>query len=348
MNMLKGLYFPGTTPDPKLFCRLLCLLDKVDFYQVVESGKGTGGDTDGVINWRGQVVAPLGADRARFLTMIHEIKGHAADFSGGFLAALSNDALADRGESSVWQLVANLHGKKKTPDQDPLLVEKLWQARLVLKLAEVLAEERAEIARALTEFGARELAVFDALKGEFDEQDECEEFFRENDLNLGLGQAAPQVRHLLKAWGTLFALDHREHSFLVTECEACAATLFDAWEELTAGRPQLLVELELPARESVAAMETARKTMAGARMATVDALKAIVGRQPAGLANLTKAAELWQAEVAGDEGRKRSLAIYLLRGPSLRTLWARLSGMAVAGDAGGTQHSLVGILGPSA
>ena len=347
MNMMRGLYFPGTGPKKEVFCSLLCLLDKVDFYQIVEKEEADGCGNDGAAYWESHVVLPLGEDRDRFLAMIRDIKTHAADFYGGYLAALSDDSLVDRGESSVWQLVANLHGESEASNHDQVLTEKLWQARLVLKLAEILTEERAEIADGLTEFGRKERAVFNALKGGLGDSGECDEVFRTNDLNIAPSQDGTHVGHLLKAWGALFVMDTNKHSFMVTDSEDGAAILFDAWEELSAEQPQLLVELDLPFVESVAAMEGIRDELEAAGTVTREGLKEILeGDTVSVTANLKMAVELWQSKVATMECRKWGLDIYLSQGHSLREVWGRISGMPVDNDSGGRQRGMVAVLRP--
>ena len=347
MNMLRGLYFPGTGPKKELFCSLLCLLDKVDFYQIVAEEEAAGSN-DGSPYWEGHVVMPLGEDRDRFLAMIRDIKAHAADFYGGYLSSLSADSLIDRDESSVWQLVASLHGENKESDQDPVLTEKLWQARLILQLAEILAEEQADINKGLTDLNRAEQAVFNAMKGELDDSADYDEVFPASGQEIGGGQAGGKIKHLLKAWGALFVMDSKQHPLLVTDSEDAAAILFDAWEELSAERPQLLAELDLPVTESIAAMTASRDELAEAGTAVSNGLQDILaGDEDSGIANLKTAAELWQNKAAAMAARKCRLAIYLLPGHSLREVWGRISGMPVAEAVNGRQSSLVAVLRPA-
>lgn len=350
MKILSGLYFPGTRlPEDSLYS-LLCLLDRVDFYQVVEGKEADPPGNDGAAYWRGQVVLPLGKDRDRFLAMIRDIKSHAADFYGSYLSALSDNALVDRDESSVWQLVANLHGENNQSDHDPVLTEKIWQARMVLQLAEILADERAELVDALAEFGRREQAVLDALKGEFDEPAEGEGLMRTADLGVARGPDGVQTRHLLKAWSTLFLMDANEHPLMVTDSLDSAEIIFDAWEELSGGKPQLLVEVAMPSPASSEAMVSARSELGEARTGICAALQEIVGPEVfAGTADLNVAAEHWRATVmAMERGPKWCFAIYLLAGQPLRKVWGRVSGLAVGQEAGGSQHVLLGVIRPMA
>lgn len=342
MNMLNGLYFPGTGPNKELFCSLLCLLDKIDFYQIVAQEDAV--DDDVSPYWEGQVVLPLGEERDRFLATIRDIKAHAADFYGSYLAALSTESLVDRDEASVWQLVASLHGQNKKVEHDPALTEKLWQARLILQLAEILAEEQADLNKNIANLNRAEQAVFAALKGIHDDADECDEVLPTASLERG-GQSAGKIKHLLKAWGTLFVMDPVRHALLVTDNEDGTAILFDAWEELSGERPQLLAELDLPVVGSVAAMEASRTELAEARTALCNSLQdTLAGNWGADRAKLKAAVELWQGQVGARSGVKCRLDLYLLAGHPLQDAWSRISSMAVDNDNNGSQSSLVAVV----
>jgi hypothetical protein len=347
MNVLSGLYFPETGLAKGLFCSLLCLLDKVDFYQVVEKAE-VGGGNDASPYWQGRVVLPLGDDRDRFLGMIRDVRAHAADYYSGYLAALSAGSLIDRDESSVWQLVANLHGANKESGQDPLLIEKLWQARLVLQLAEILRDEQAGLANALAELAQQEQTVFKAIKGELDDPDDDPDgVFQVEAPSPEVGQKGARAGHLLKAWGALFVMDTAKHTFLATDHEDGAAILFDAWEEMSGARPGLLVELAVPVAKSLEDMKASREKLAMARTAVVTALQDILaGVEVAGTAKLKRAAELWQSKAAEVAGRKSCIGIYLAPGGSSREVWGRVSGMPPPNVDEGRQSALIAVLGP--
>lgn len=344
MNILNGLYFPGTGPNKELFCSLLCLLDKVGFYQIV--APDAAGDNEVSLYWEGQVVLPLGEERDRFLATIWDIKTHAADFYGSYLSALSAESLVDRDEASVWQLVASLHGQNKKTEQDPALTEKIWQARLLLHLAGILAEEQADLTKNIVDLNRAEQAVFDALKGVHDDLADCAEVLPTAGLELGSGQSAGNIKHLLKAWGTLFVMDPAKHALLVTDNEDGAAILFDSWAELSGERPQLLAELDLPVVGSVAAMEASRTELAEARTALVNSLLDTLADNgvAADPAKLKAAVELWQGQIGAIAGARCRLDIYLLASHPLQDAWSRISNMAATNDNKGSQPSLVAVL----
>ena len=164
---------------------------------------------------------------------------------------------------------------------------------------------------------------------------------------LGGDQPAGKIKHLLKAWGTLFVMDPARHGVLVTDSEDGAAILFDGWEELAGERPQLLAELDLPVVGSVAAMEASRTELAEARTALCNSLQDILaGDGGEDSVKLKAAVELWQGQVGAITGVKCRLDIYLLAGHPLQNAWGRISSMAVDNENKGSQPSLVAVLKP--
>lgn len=346
MKILAGLYFPGTEPDKEVFLTLLCLLDQVNYYRIVEGETGVDSDEEGAAYWQGRVVLPLGEDRVRFLAMIRDIRSHSADFYGGYLSALSASSLVDRDESSVWQLVANLHGHSNS-EQDRLKTRKLWQARMVLYLAEIMKAEQVDLANDLAELGRREQAASNALKGDIPDADDDQDIFQISNLNLAGGEKRVSVGNLLKAWGTLFVIDPSLNPFIFTDNEDAAAIIFDGWEELSGERPQHLAEIKVPLLASVGELEAARVHGGEAGSAINDALKNILdGKVASGTAELKTALGLWRGRELSKDVRQRTVGIYLLQGHSLKDVWARVCHLPVDNQTAGDQQSLVAVLGP--
>jgi hypothetical protein len=348
MNILKGLYFPGTGPGEAGAGSLLCLLDKIEYYLVVE-GEGEEADRDESPERQGRVVLPLGDDRERFLALVREIKAHAADFYSGYLATLSAPGPADRDEPSVRQLIAGLRGEKEEGGPDPLVTEKIWQARLVLQLAGILARERLELNLGLTELNRAEQAVFTALRGEAagpdaDEGDRFVEFgggIRQDSLE-GYG-----IDRLVRAWSVFYTMDPEPPPLLVTDSEAAAAILFDEWEDASGVRPALLAEIDLPEATSPEAIPACRAELAESRLAMIDAVKDVLApRGAAGPDALKEAVKLWQDRVSAKAGRTTVLSLYLLAEQAGGGAWSRISGVPVAAN-DGERVRIVAILKPA-
>ncbi|MDF1577201.1 MAG: hypothetical protein RQ753_02105 [Desulfurivibrionaceae bacterium] len=335
MNIVKGLYFPGVAPSPASLGGLLCLLDEIEDYRIVEGEEESGGAAS--LYRRGRVVLPLGDERDRFLAMIRDIKAHAADYYGGFLATLSADALVDHDESSVRQLIAGLHGERKGGGRDSRVTEKIWQARLVLRLAEMLAREQLELDRELATLNRAERALFKALKGGGDERDDGDGdagVIDPGNSISGLTLEGPGVERLLKAWSVIHAMDPLRPALLITDREEAAIALFDVLAEASGAGPRLLAEIGLPA-VALDAIPACRAELGDARSAVLAAINEILGGDPlGGGAAFEKATQLWQERISAKGGAKNLLELYLLEGSQADKVWGRLSGMPIAATTG--------------
>jgi hypothetical protein len=336
MNLLRGLYFPATGLNKELFRSLRGLFDRIDFYLVSEEEQEDRDQGAGADDWQGRAVLPLGDDQQRFMAMVKDIRTHAGEYYEGCLAGLSAQSQVDPSESSVWKLVASLHGEEGAPGEDPSLVEKQWQARLLLKLAEIVAAEQAEIDRGLANFRQKEEALFSSLKGELEGVSEVLDGSGEVVVDRS---SLVRARHLLAAWGVFFASDPRRHDLLFTDNEDAVAALFNTWEELCQDPPQLLAELAVPGPGSDPGTDPAGLAIAGA-------LNALVAGEGAGdSGELAAAAEQWQKKATAAGGNHGILAFYLLQGVPLEKLWRRISGMTAAEKSFG-DRLLVGVLRP--
>lgn len=342
MNMLKGLYFPGTIPRESFFCPLLCLLDRIEYYRIVEDE--TYGDDESSF-WQGRTVLPLGEARDRFLAMVGDIKTHAADYYSGYLSTLSTGALVDRDESSVRQLIASLHGGKEEPGPGRMVTERIWQARLVLRLAEILSRERLELDRELAELNRAEQSLFKAIKGEAG-GDEAEFIDTGGAIRAAGGKAVP-VERLVKAWSVFYAMDPQAEPLLFTDSEEAVTPLFDRWEEATGARPPLLAEIALPPTPTADAVPACRAELAEVRQPLLDAIKGILeGEGAAGTESLEQAADAWQVKVAAKAGPVKAVDLYLLADPGFAAVWSRISGVPLS-VSGGQRQRLVAVLKPA-
>ena len=88
MNLLNGLYFPGTGLKKDLFSSLNCLFGRIDYYLLFEEDAADkANDKDD--RWEGRVVLPLGDDRKRFMAMISDIRTHVGEYYESCMADLS-------------------------------------------------------------------------------------------------------------------------------------------------------------------------------------------------------------------------------------------------------------------
>jgi hypothetical protein len=261
MQSLNSLYFPQTAlPHHQRNC-LLLLADTLHLLQPVEPGDEATDESSAndLFMERGicqvHTPSPLGKDRDRFLGLIHDIRtrkdSYAEQLSCLTLANLSKKEAS--GEHSHQAIVANLLDgqtliNKEAAEENQ--AEKLWQARLVLALAEILDQEEAELALNLSNIDGEELAIFQELKGEMeDETGDAEDIFAELlRIKAKMGQPRPgTMKRRFQAWKTLYNSGTLpEDYWLWTTCEEEAADLLLSTYEVQSGHlsaPLLILDL---------------------------------------------------------------------------------------------------------
>ena len=239
---LNALFSSETSPNPAdlLAFRLLC--DSLFFYTLpsgTEEQEMEGGYTP---------VRLPAEEQARFLSLAQELKGHEAEFHGGLLASLSAE-YKDRDEASVGSLAASLRSGAQASQPQKNMAESLWQAMLILKLAEMFREEEREITQGFMAISGKEAELFAAIRGDGEEEDEEEEqTLRE--LAAARAPSGPtiNINRLARAWGRLYTRDAKatEIALLVTTHEELQGLLADRYEALTGKLPKPLVSLVLP------------------------------------------------------------------------------------------------------
>ena len=312
---LNALFSPETSPHPSelLSFRLLC--DGLFFYALPvgpDEQKIAGGYTP-------VHLAP--EEQARFQSLVLELKGHEAEFHGGLLASLSAGH-GDRDEASVGSLISSLRSGAQAAQPQKTTDESLWQAMLILKLAEMFREEEREIAQSFLAISGREAELFAAIRGdEAEDAGDEEEEQALRALAAATTPAGPAINlpRLAKAWGRLYLRDTRAAEFplLVTPHEELQGLLAERYEALTGKLPKLLVSLALPShteREDDAAL--AEKFRAVTETARNHFNRLLLGIA----ASLTPSAEqLAELQGAGNELNRAALP-FLQDSPSEKTM----------------------------
>lgn len=298
MQSLNSLYFPQTAlPHHQRNC-LLLLPDTLHLLQPVEpSGEETDESSDSDLFMESGICqvhtpSPLGTDRDRFLGLINEIMtrkdSYAEQLSNLTLANLSKGK--DSGEQSHLAIMANLLDgqgliNKEAEEEDQS--EKLWQARLVLALAEILDREEADLAMSLTDIDSEEFALFQDLKGELeDEAGEEEDPFAELlRIKAKMGQPRPgTMQRRFQAWKTLYNSGTLpEKYWLWTTCEEEAADILISNYEAQSGQlsaPLLLLDLPeqmyLREEDALKHIQAFQKNGAALRNSITEKLTAII------------------------------------------------------------------------
>lgn len=189
MNSSETLYFPDTAIFSERQVPLFLLFPVVNIVTPVEGDIETSGDEAANLMTGPfchlHTPHPLGEDRDRFLYLINDIKNRKDDYA----AQLSHITLAsmsagEQGDDAGHRILSTLVGRSRQEGsgaaqseqaRDEAGQEALWQARLVLKIGEMLDMEEEEVARALAFLEDSETELFDKLRGEGNDEADIEE-----------------------------------------------------------------------------------------------------------------------------------------------------------------------------
>lgn len=236
MNSLNTLFFPGTEIYSIRQYPIFLLFQKLHLIKPVEDDPAGSGDefSDSFIKsgfCQVHTPCPLGEHRNRFLRLVEDIRDrkddYAAQLSSLVLAANSGSSSID--EDSERGIIASL----LTPDDQKaksLLADKegkLWQARLVLAIGEILDKEEEEIAANLAILEDDQAGLFRALHGEIEELEEDNPFAELNQLENNMVAAnTGNIKKRFNAWKTLFFESD------MPQCEIFFTTSLDAGDLL--------------------------------------------------------------------------------------------------------------------
>jgi len=241
-----ALFSPETSPHPADLQTFRLLCDALFFYALPGSKAGQ------QELWTGYTPVQFsGEEQARFQSLANELKGHEAEFHGGLLASLSA-GYGDRDEASVGSLVSSLRSGKIAAPLQKTENETLWQAMLILKLAEMYREEEREITQGFMAIAGKEAELFAAIRGKETEEggDEEEEQTLRELAAAATTLSGPTLNlpRLAKAWGHLYLRDTKatEIPLLVTTHKELQSLLAEGYEALTGRLPRQLVSLALP------------------------------------------------------------------------------------------------------
>ncbi|PLX47399.1 MAG: hypothetical protein C0613_14085 [Desulfobulbaceae bacterium] len=284
--------------------------------------------------------APLAEDLPRFKQLLAELKGNEAAFYQGQLSNMALEYLENRDPDTISHIINTLQGSATTTAPSAQR-HQLWQARLLLKLAELLCREQRELQEDLTRANQRQGDLLKELKGEAEMQD----------LMPSLAEVtAPHfpihLDKLIKAWGHLMLAGDRQPWCLHCFTNEAAEALFEVNEVMSGKRPSRLLRLPLPQADVdphhyETKRQTWRQEVAECREQLAGELQAIAAQGPtsSSLTHLSRLAALWTsaheqhnpwsgptgAPVPAKGCATPHLEIYLLSQP-ITTLLARLCG----------------------
>ncbi len=236
--------------------------------------------------------APLGDDLPRFKQLLAELKGNEGDFYQGQLSRMALDYMEHRDDDTVMAIVNSLAGTPQAKADKKK--EQLWQARLLLKLAEIQRREHEVLGQELAALRNKEHELFQALKGD----PALEEIYAT------INEQSPQqisvrIELLIKAWARLFLDGDPGDQWLIsTNNDTAAAPLIEANEAITNQLPSRLLRLPLPYIDMVDFSEK-RQQWQEALAPVLEKLAILLpelahnGIQSSSLADLTQQAAEW-------------------------------------------------------
>ena len=265
MDTLETLYFPDTVIATDGQSPLFLFFDKVHFLRPVEtdeSGDSADGPATGSPDTfmdggfcQGHTPVPLGADRDRFLHLVHDIErrkdDYAAQLSALTIASMSAPGKGD--EDTGFAIVSSLLGGLDTNEAKETAAQEaeIWQARLVLTIGEILDREEEEITDALSILDRSKTDLFDRLLGRDEEEDAPFTDLAKLKEKIDLPRPG-MIKSRLKAWISLYRAGHLSNWWLWTTSRMEAADiLLEMYEKKTGRTARSFWQIELPAATGI-------------------------------------------------------------------------------------------------
>lgn len=201
--------------------------------------------------YRAHNPTPLDDDKSRFRRLIKDIRERKDDYAAQ-LAALTVAAMSAKREKSAgeerYQIISSLLGRPTPPSLHEQEVQlDLWQARLVLAIAEILAQEEEELAQDLQLLDTQEMEMFLSLQGETG-PGETDPFNELERISAQLNRARPgEMKMRFRSWLTLMrSAPLPDASLWLASSSDAGDELINEYEKQHEPPPLPILELELP------------------------------------------------------------------------------------------------------
>jgi hypothetical protein len=257
MNSLNTLYFPGTDLYSIRQYPAFLLFQKIHLIKPVEENPADSGKEpqDSFIKsgfCQEHTPCPLRKNRDRFTRLIGDIRNRKDDYAGQLssLILASKTGSANIDPDSEQSIMDSLIPPKDLQERSVLAAreEKLWQARLILAIGEILDQEEEEIAANLAMLDDEQTELFKELHGDSEAMDEDTPFTELLQVERNLGAAkSGNVKKRFNAWKTLFLEGEvpKCEIFLTTSVDS-GDLLMELYEKKTGLTASLAASLELP------------------------------------------------------------------------------------------------------
>ena len=278
-----ALLFPETEPSIHDIGKLLFFFNSLSYYMPTES------DDEGSIGHNlfknlcaGYVPAPLHEDLTRFNRLLHEMENSRPDDLARLFSftksPIATGQIRDKDEASstsVFSALQKDNGNKAHVQHK----ERLWQARLILKLAEMLDKRESEVRRGLARVSSDEQKNFASLKGISETEPKGHEQSPELEKltqpgkeikypeDYSAGASAMLIPLRIKAWAELFLADpspNRPFAIVTTSLDS-GSLLLDRYENTCRRPSQKLFSLSIPTFPSLGSSESANEQYISSR-----------------------------------------------------------------------------------
>ncbi len=257
MNSFDTLFFPETDIFNEKLYPMLLFFTPLHFLQVVESGAGHVMKPEAELFLKGglcqaHVPAPLGDNREQFLRLIRDIGEKKERFVAKLSGITTDSDPVSTGNKPLdfkYDIVSSLlqeYGMKHVITETDL---QLWQARLVLAIAEILDSNEEALREQFSFFNEDEITAFRALQGETDP--DVEDFFSESE-NIKALLEKSRLRNITKRFDAWLHLLQNPPippvKVWLASTRASADQIFNRYESTSKAHAVPLLKLAIPAQ----------------------------------------------------------------------------------------------------
>ena len=256
MESLDTLLFPDTNIFHEDCYPLLLFFTPLHFLQLVEPGADSNTDDEAAHFLksglcRSPIPVPLGDNREKFLRLIGDMKARSKEYVAQLRTLIIDCATAPAGSEAAnpkYTIISSLLKKHDIKHYGSKAELDLWQARLVLALAEILYNNEDDLHDELSFFTEEEVTMLYTLQ---EEKDQAEDKPLSELDNLRARQEKHHVGNTVKrfeAWLSL--LKNRPAPSVkiwLTTTRVSAGQIFARYESANKGRAVPVLKLALPA-----------------------------------------------------------------------------------------------------
>ncbi len=257
MNIFETLYFPKTDIFNEKTYPLMLFFTPLHFLQVVEHGTGSVTNSEAELFLKrglcqAHVPAPLGDNREHFLRLIRDIserKEHLVAQLSGLSTDPSPAQAAREPLDFKHRIISSLlqeYGMEHVTTTTDL---QLWQARLVLAIAEILDSNEEDLREQLFFFNEDEIATYRSLQGETGPNEE--DLFSESE-NIKALLAKSRLGNITKRFNAWLRLLQNQPippvKVWLASTRASADQIFNRYESTSKAHAVPLLKLAFPAQ----------------------------------------------------------------------------------------------------